>query len=277
MDFSCLISCFYKDNPDQFRAALESVRTQTVCATEIILVEDGELSVLLYQMLEEFRGVLPIKHVRLVENKGLSNALNKGLLECTHDIVLRMDTDDICHPERFERQIRFLQANPDISIVGTWVKDINESGEVIGERTYPTAHEELYNIIWSCPFAHPTVAFRKGDVLRIGSYRTDIKRRQDYDLWLRAAAKGLKFANIPEFLLYYRFTDDYYKKNNFKVAWSQAMMGLDGLRNLKITSVYPYVAVFSPVLRSMLPGFIEKPVHRLLRKIDPRSRKSPNI
>lgn len=272
MKFSCLISCYRKDNPLFLAEALQSIEHQEAKPDEIVFVEDGELSSPLYDVLDEFTNILPIKRVRIKENKGLGNALNHGLLACSYDIVMRMDTDDICHPERFRKQLDFLIQNTDISIVGTWAKDIDNDGKIIGERTYPSAHTDLYKIIWSCPFAHPTVAFRRADILKVGSYRTDIKRRQDYDLWMRAAAGGLKFGNIPEFLLYYRFTDDYYKKNNLRVAWSQSMMGVRGLRALKTGHTYPYLAVFTPVVRAILPGFIEKPVHRLLRKIDPRSR-----
>lgn len=268
------MSGYYKDSPKQLLEALESVVNQTLQANEVIFVEDGKLSEPLYEILELFSTKLPLKRIPLSENRGLGNALNLGLRNCSNDIVIRMDGDDICHPERFQKQVRFLQENPEISIVGTWANDIDEHGEVIGRRTYPTSHEELYKIIWTCPFAHPTVAFRKHAILNVGSYRVDIKRRQDYDLWMRAAAKGIKFANIPEFLLYYRFTNDYYKKNNIKVAWSQAMMGVEGLRNLKTKRLYPYIGVFSPVVRAILPGFIEKPVHKLLRKVDPRNQKS---
>lgn len=271
--FSCLISCYYKDSPSQLREALQSLIDQTVSPNEVVFVEDGRLSEGLYQILAEFELKLPFKRIPLSDNKGLGHALNRGLLECSNEIVMRMDTDDICDPLRFEKQIEFLNNNPDISVVGTWAKDIDNAGNIIGERTYPTSHEDLYRIIWSCPFAHPTVAFRKSDIIRVGSYRTDIRRRQDYDLWMRAAAKGVKFANIPEYLLFYRFTDDYYRKNNIKVAWSQAMMGIRGLREIKTRRIYPYFAVFSPVLRAILPGFIEKPVHKLLRKVDPRNQK----
>ena len=270
--FSCLISCFKKDSPVQLGEALQSIADQTLPPTEVVLVEDGELTRALYDILDKYSERLVLKRVRLKENKGLGNALNVGLQKCSYDIVARMDTDDICHPKRFETQVQFLAQHNDISIVGSWAKDIDASGAIVGERIFPTDHDDIKNIIWSCPFAHPTVAFRRADILNIGSYRTDIKRRQDYDLWMRAASKGLKFANIPEFLLFYRFTNDYYKKNNFKVAWSQAMMGVHGLKELKTKSLYPYLGVFSPVIRAMLPSFIEKPVHRLFRKIDPRSK-----
>ena len=272
MSFSVLMSTFHKDSPDQFREALDSLRAQSVPANEIVIVEDGPLTDELYEIIGDYRIDMPIKRIPLKENKGLGNALNIGLKACNHDIVCRMDTDDICDERRFEKQVKFLVDNPEVDIVGSWVKDIDEEGKVIGERTFPTSHESIYDIIWTCPFAHPTVAYRRDAILKIGSYRTDIKRRQDYDLWMRAAAEGLLFANIPEYLLFYRFTDDYYKKNNLKVAWQQSMMGYRGLKKLKVKKVFPYLGVFSPVLRGMLPQFLAKPFHRIVSKLDPRKK-----
>lgn len=270
--FSCLISCYRNDNPLQLKEALNSLVRQSLPAQEIVLVEDGKLTEDLYSIIDVYSELLPIKRIPLLTNEGLGNALNIGLQNCSYEIVLRMDADDVCHPERFRKQVRFLQDHPEISVVGTWAHDIDENGDIVGSRIYPTRHEELIRIIWTCPFAHPTIAYRKADILRVGSYRTDIKRRQDYDLWMRAAANGLRFANIPEHLLYYRFTDSYYSKNNIKVAWSQALMGLHGLRLLKTRRFMPYIGVFFPVVRAVFPNVIEKHVHRLLSHWDPRRR-----
>lgn len=270
--FSCLMSSYYKDSPGQLRNALDSLISQTLQASEIVIVEDGKLSEALYQVLSEYAEKLPIKRIQLAENQGLGNALNQGLRHCSYEIVMRMDSDDVCHPTRFEKQVVYLNTNPEVAIVGSWAKDIDNDNKIIGERIFPTRHEELLKIIWSCPLAHPTVAFRKHDILKIGSYRTDIKRRQDYDLWMRAAVAGLKFANIPEFLLFYRFTDNYYKKNNLKVAWSQTKMGLGGLKKLKEREIYPYFAVCFPIFRSILPNFLERPVHRMMKRLDPRKK-----
>lgn len=270
--FSVLISSYYKDSPLFLERALESLKDQTLQASEIVFVEDGKLTRELYDVLDRYASLLPIKRLSFDENKGLGNALKIGLENCTNDIVLRMDTDDICDRERFEKQVTFLQNNKDIDILGTWVKDIDNNGKIIGERIFPTNHVDLLKVIWACPLAHPTIAFRKESIISIGSYNTGIKRRQDYDLWLRAATKGLRFGNIPEFLLYYRFTDDYYKKNNLKVAWEQGMMGYNGLRDLKVKSFFPYIGVFSPVIRALMPKFFAKLFHKLTNRLDPRKK-----
>lgn len=270
MKFSCLISCFYKDPANYLQQALQSICDQTLLPDEIIFVEDGPLTPELYNVITAYESKLPLVRISLKENKGLGFALKHGLLQCKHDIVLRMDTDDICAPERFQKQVDFLTVHTDIDIVGTWAKDINESGDVIGERTYPAEHSKLSKIIWACPIVHPSVAFRKESILRVGSYNADIPRRQDYDLWIRAAIGGLKFANIPEYLLYYRFTNQYYKKNGIGVVWAQSKIGLKGIRKLG-GGLFAYIAVMSPILRALLPLRVVKLLYPLTKKFDPRT------
>lgn len=274
MIFSCLISCYEKDDPQQLREALISLDKQSVKASEIVFVEDGILSKELYMVIEEFEDILPLKKVKLKVNKGLGEALNIGLEACSNNLVFRMDTDDVCHPKRFEKQIEYLKEHPEIDILGTWAKEIDSDGNIIGERTYPTSHKNIFNLMWTCPVAHPTVLFKRDAILKVGSYKVDLKRRQDFDLWFRAASKGLIFGNVPEYLLYYRFTPNFYKKNNFKVSWQETKMGINGLRKLKVRRPLPYLAMFYPIVRSLLPYSLAKRLQELAGKIDPRKTKT---
>lgn len=273
MNFSCLMAVYYKDSPDDLKEALESLRKQSLTASQVVLVEDGPLTTELDDVIKLYTRLLAIKSVKLKENKGLGYALNIGLQNCDYDIVCRADADDKNHPKRFEKQIQFLKENPDIDIVGTWAKDIDEEGRVIKDRLLPTSHEKIVKLIWTNPITHPTVAFRKNRILSVGSYNTSIKRKQDYDLWFRAAANGLRFANIPEFLVYYRFTDNFYKKNNTKNEWLKVKIGFQGLRSMKVYNIVPYIGTSVSLIRSLLPDFVAKPFHKLLNKFDPRSKK----
>ncbi|MFV0148642.1 glycosyltransferase [Empedobacter falsenii] len=269
MSFSCLISCYKNDNPIQLSKCLDSLINQSLKANEIVFVKDGELSKDLEKILNLYIDKLPFVFVNLPTNKGLGNALNEGLLVCKNNIVIRMDTDDICLPNRFEKQYNYLIKNKEVDIVGSWAYDIDIDDNIIGERKYPLSHDKIYQLMWTNPIIHPAVAFRKDKILKIGSYDIYLKRRQDYELWIRAAYEGLKFSNIGEFLLLYRFTENYYKKNNTKVAYDQALMGFNGARKLDLP-FYTKIAVFIPVLRSLLPSQLIGPVHKLMSKFDPR-------
>ena len=120
MKFSVLISVYYKEKPEFLRGSLKSIIKQTLLPDEIVLVEDGQLTQPLYEVINDFKQEFKCtKVVCLKENAGLGVALNEGLKHCTYDVVARMDSDDECYPIRFEKQINYLKENPDIDVVGS--------------------------------------------------------------------------------------------------------------------------------------------------------------
>ncbi|MBU1638424.1 hypothetical protein KKC97_12235, partial [bacterium] len=118
----------------------------------------------------------------------------------------RMDGDDTCEPSRLEKQLAFLENNPAVSIVGTYLDYIDEQGKVIDERfPFPPPHEAIKEgFRRRNSMAHATTVIRKDKLLAAGGYRTDLSVAQDIELWLRCLSKGLIFANIPEVLYHYR-------------------------------------------------------------------------
>lgn len=104
--FSVLLSVYWKENPVYLRDSLDSVFGQTVRASEVVLVEDGPLTPDLDRVVEEYEAKYPeLKVIKLPQNRGLGLALNEGMKHCTNELIARMDTDDICKPYRFERQL----------------------------------------------------------------------------------------------------------------------------------------------------------------------------
>jgi amylovoran biosynthesis glycosyltransferase AmsE len=149
MSFSCLISCYKNDNPSQLEKCLKSIQIQTLQCNEIVFVKDGPLSNELELVLGKFEDTLPFKFVEISVNKGLGNALKQGLEQCGNEIVIRMDTDDICEPNRFAEQFNYMNAHPAIDIVGSWAYDIEGNDTIIGERKYPLKHEDIYRLMWT--------------------------------------------------------------------------------------------------------------------------------
>lgn len=267
---SVLMSIYARENPVYFRSALNSIFNQTLLPDEIILVEDGPLTIELEKVIADY----PIlKIVKIEENQGLSNALNVGLKHCIYDFVVRMDTDDICSPVRLEKQIKYLRLHPTIDIVGSFAKKIDELGNDLNEiLKVPIEHEDIMRLIWTCPMNHPTVVFRKDKILSVGGYNPDAGPRQDdYDLWFRCAAKGLHFANIPEPLLYYRFFADSVKKNSIKVGWYRLKVGLSGCRRLHLPLI-ARIGVCIPFFRSLLPYPLNVYFQNLMNRINPRNK-----
>lgn len=218
--FSCLIACYEKAAPGELAESLGSLAGQTVPPNEVVLVEDGVLTPALYDVIEEFRVKLPLRSVRIAENKGLGYALDTGLRECSHELVARMDADDICHPTRFEQQLAYFKEHPEITALGGWIQEFEDkAGEaVIGEaasgivRELPTEPEQLARFaVKRCPLNHPTVMFRKSHILQVGGYQ-QFRFQQDYHLWGRLLRNGYQLANLPVVLLYMRVSEQLFAR-----------------------------------------------------------------
>lgn len=274
MTVSVLLSIFQGDAPAYLDGALESICTrQSLVPNQIVLVKDGPLTAALDQVVERWADELKpfLSVVALEKNMGLAEALNAGLEHCEHEFVARIDADDICFPERFERQASFLRANPEVDILGTGAIEIDDAGTEGAIRNVPEFHDDIMAHLWTCPIIHPSVMFRRDRILELGGYDVSLRRRQDYELWFRAAERGLRFANLNEPLLYYRFNRDTHHKQPPQVAWEQAMIGFRGSSRLGL-SWWKRVGCFVPFVRALLPSWAQHTAYRALRPFDPRRR-----
>lgn len=212
--FSIITSVYKNDKPEFIRVALDSMlKEQTVKPDEIVLVQDGpvpyETSRLLNEYLDKYRGKINI--IKLEENKGLGNALMLGVEYAKYDIVARMDSDDICATDRFEKQLAYLDAHPECDIVGGQITEfIDTPDNIVGKRNVPCDNDAIYHYMRSrCALNHPTVMFRKKAVLDAGNYK-DWFWNEDYYMWIRMMERGCVFTNLPDVLVNMRSGIDQY-------------------------------------------------------------------
>ena len=272
--FSVLMSIYKKESPGYFDLSLESLYVQRSDIGEVVLVKDGPLTEDLDDLIGKWHKRFDdkLKLVELKANVGLSKALNQGLKQCRFDWVARMDTDDVCKPERLALQAEFIEKNPNVDVLGSYAITIDETGAEKKLLKVPLGHNRIKKFVWSCPMIHPTVCFRKDKILALGGYNPEAGPRQDdYDLWFRCAAAGYVFANIPKPLLLYRFTDDQIRKNTLKVGYYRLRVGFKGNRMLKAGPV-AYLGVMVPFVRAMLPYPLNVWFYKLLSKVNPRNR-----
>lgn len=222
---SVLLSLYHKESPTTLCQSLESVFTQSLQPNEVILVKDGPLTPELDGVLDEFLAKYPmLKIIPLPKNQGLGKALNEGLKHCSHELVARMDTDDIAKPNRFERQIQVFEEHPEIDVVGSWIDEFEgEPTNIISTRRLPENHEEILRYAQKRnPMNHPVVMFKKSAVVNAGGYQ-HFPFFEDYYLWVRMALNSAKFYNIQESLLYFRFSPDMFKRRGgFSYACTEA-------------------------------------------------------
>ena len=208
MNFSVLSSIYYKESPAHFNACMESIwDAQTLRPTEIILIEDGPLTPELDEVIEQWQNKLvdTLCVKKLEKNVGLGKALNEGLKHCTNEWVFRMDTDDICTPDRFSKQVAFIKENPDVVLFGGQILEFNQDvSDAHVLKAVPENHNEIKAFAQNrCPFNHMTVAYRHDVITLLGAYQHHLFM-EDYNLWLRVIGEGYKVANLPDVILYAR-------------------------------------------------------------------------
>ena len=189
--------------------ALTSLFRQTFSDWELVAVDDGSTDGTLALLAEAARRDA---RVRVIPRpaEGLVPALNAGLAACRAPLVARMDGDDVCHPRRLEQQVSHLAAHPDTGLVACGVRHfprLQLRGGMAAYEAWQNAladHDNiLRNLYVESPFVHPSVLFRREVVERAGGYR-QLAWAEDYDLWLRLARAGVRFARLPEVLLFWR-------------------------------------------------------------------------
>ncbi|PIT17480.1 amylovoran biosynthesis protein AmsE [Snodgrassella alvi] len=203
--FSVLLSLYAQEQPGWLSACLDSLCVQSIQAEEIIMVLDGTIGIELQHVLSHYQTRLPLKIIPLPQHVGLGNALNAGLQHCRHEWIMRMDTDDICAPERFAHQWAYIQQHPEIALFSGQIAEFSTTPEhTSAVRQVPLTDSAIRHYAqWRNPVNHMAVAYRKSAVQAVGGYQHH-QWMEDYNLWLRLLAAGYPVANLPETLVYAR-------------------------------------------------------------------------
>lgn len=267
-----VIMPFYKgDQAEHLEQALNSLATQTLLAKEIVLIQDGPVTNSLDEVVKKWEQKLPsIKRLVLPENKGLSAALNAGIEATTYEWLARMDADDICNPDRLEKQWQLISENSQLSILGSWIEEFDEEMETsMAVRRLPERHEQILNYSrWRCPFNHMTVMYRKSALLDLGKYKDFGAVGDDYELWARFLMAGYQSYNLQEVLVQAR---------TGKAMYNKRRRGLKYLKNeiREINALYrmgllkPWHYVFHLLIKTVVrlaPGFVVKFIYKGIRK-----------
>lgn len=201
---------------------LESVVCQRVAGCELIIIDDGSTdgSHALIRKRTRAEGnrlngrdAAPVKTIR-TPHRGLVHALNTGIKASQGRYLARMDADDIMRPNRLAEQMHFLDRHPDIDVAGCRVQAFPPDAVTDGFRRYLSwvnrslTHPQIIaDLFRESPLPHPSVMMRRETILAAGCYR-DFNGPEDYDLWLRLARSGARFAKLDKVLLDWRIRPD---------------------------------------------------------------------
>lgn len=269
MGFSVLMSVYKKEKPEYLQEAMESVFNQSLVPDEVVLMEDGPLTEGLEQAISELKK----KHPQIVtysfeENVQLGRALAKGVELCSHELIARMDTDDIAVYDRFRHEYDYMTAHPTVAVCGGWMQEFNDEGTYSRRKQMPQSNEEIRRYgKYRNPVNHMTVMFRKQAVLTAGNYR-HMPLLEDYDLWSRMLVRGMEFYNLPEVLVRMRNNNSVYERRGGMAyfrqyaafRWEQKKMGwLCGREYL--------MALILTMGVTLQPNFVRKIIYRrMLRR-----------
>lgn len=272
MEFSVLMSIYYKETVSNLRQSLDSVLSNTVQPNEIVIIKDGKLTDELEQCLQEYQTNYDfIKIYGYEQNKGLGLALQFGVEKCQYEWIARHDTDDICDKFRFEKQIKFLEENPKCTMVGSFVAEfIDNLDNVISQVELPTSYEDIVKFSKKrTPFRHPTLFMKKADIISAGNYQ-DCYLVEDYDLITRMLQNETYALNIPSNLVYMRVSKDFYNRRGGWKYCKSINKFMKTLRKRKYISFMRYLSnITIRTIVSLSPSWLRSWIykHKLRKKV----------
>ena len=270
MKISVVMAAF---NAEKYlREAMDSILTQTYGDLELIVLDDKSTDGSL-QILKEYAAADPrVVVLENEQNMGLTKSLNKGLAVAKGEYIARMDADDISVPDRFAKQVAFLDSHPDYTFVSCIGRYIDEEGREEQLRLFPETHEEICAMMPKVDAVmHPGVVFRKADVAKIGNYCEDYRVVQDYDLWFRAMAAGYKFYNFQEPLVLFRRNDTYNARKSRAYRMVDFQVRKKGYK-LNRVPFYKYVYLLIPLALAYIPPGVMDKFFYLFKGLDPRTK-----
>ena len=303
------MSIYKSDQPELVRAALDSLLQQTLLPNEIVIVADGpvpaeleeEVNSLKFkveslpQPLPEGKGEKPtpspspkgrgedyppetgnqkpetiVTYLPQEKNGGLGEAMRIAAEAAKYDYLARMDSDDICLPDRFEKQMKCFEENPELSLVGGMITEFDgEPENIIAKRILPLEDAEIKKMMRGrCAVNHVTVIFKKADLMKSGNYQPFWKQ-EDHYLWARMMEHGCKFRNIPDVVVNVRSGRDQiarrgglrFYKSVVRVFWYMYRHGLISF------GYFLYICTVRGIVQVLMPNRLRTWVYlHLLRK-----------
>lgn len=217
-----IMSVYKGDKVQYVKSAIESVLNQSYSAFDLYIQLDGPVMKDVDAYLSSLRDDRVVLF-RRENNLGLAESLNELLaivLSNNYSFIARMDADDYCCLDRFQRQLDYYDAHPDVDCLGSWAIEVDEDDREYYRKKMPELHLDCFNLFRKrdC-MIHPTVMFRSSFFERAGRYATDTFFGEDTMMWAQGFSTGCVFANVPEFLYYFRIDEHFFERRR---GWKYA-------------------------------------------------------
>ncbi len=266
--FSVVMSVYISDSPIYFIEAINSLLNQTKMPDEIIIIADGPIGNELNVALNYFKNMDLIRIIRLEKNCGLALSRKKAISSTSFDIIAVMDSDDICVPDRFEKQIKLLQDGK-TQVVGGWIEEfVNEPRDKGKVRKTPINHKEIFSFgKWRNPINHVTLMFTKEAYDSVDGY-SSVRHSEDWDMISRMLVTGVIIQSVPEVLVHVRAGDEMIeRRRNIEQFKGEMMLFIKMYSIGYINLFHLFGNIMIRVVLRALPMFVTKFTYNsLLRK-----------
>ncbi|ELO1883795.1 glycosyltransferase [Escherichia coli] len=256
-----IMSVYDGDEPYYFEKAIQSIQKQTYQSIDIYLYIDAVQRKDLLNRIRHYKKCSRFHVVTGDKKRGLAYGLNRLLDKIRgkgYGYIARMDSDDISTTDRIESQVRFLEKNKNIDVIGTNCIEIDgDDNEIFYKKMPETHHELIKSIVKRSPFIHPSVMFR-GSVVEHIRYNDSLMNTQDYYLWIDLLSKKYKFYNIQQPLLFFRVNDSFYARRGFGKLINEVKSRLYAMKKLNKKNVKNYLYILALICLRLAPGNIKK-------------------
>lgn len=248
--------------------ALDCIVKQSYTNWEVIMCDDCSEDNTV-EVAERYVQKYPGKFIMLRndKNRGLNYTLNRCLKNAHGEYIARMDGDDLCAEDRFEKEVEVLEKNPQISIVSTDMLFFDEEG--VWGSTHVSKLPNKKEFLKATPFCHAACMVRKEAYMTVEGYSISdrLLRVEDYHLWIKMYAKGYKGMNIQTPLYFMRDDRNAEKRRKFKYRINEAYVKGYAVKQLKLP-IYGYLYCLKPILIGILPAKLYQLLHRKNRKVE---------
>jgi len=203
LNFCVLLYVDEKSDITWLKRSLESVISNTVCPNEIIITSTGNISDKIKSVITDFQKKANVQFFSHPVPYGRETAFKMFLPKCNHDLIALQDVEAISLPNRFEKQLAYFNANPNVAILGSYFQEIDTNSLKFKDvHSVPLTDIKIRRGLKKrCPFQHGTVMFKKSAILDAGNYESYPMFLDDYYLCVRVLGKGYKGANLPDVLV----------------------------------------------------------------------------
>lgn len=266
------MAVYQADNAKWLREAIDSITKQTYTNFLFVIVIDGPVSQAISGVLND--AVKRDDRIILTQNShniGLASCMNAVIdfsMQFKPTFFVRMDADDISEEHRLLRQITYLKRHSNISVLGSALTEINESGFKVGARVMPASHKQIVRILpRRCSLNHPTVVIRYNVFNDGHRYNGDLLNTQDYFFWITLASKGYIFRNLKDRLLKFRRVNNFYKRRGLSKSLNEFKARVYAITKLKQFSPYNFFYACGVLSLRLMPGKIVKLAYKLDRHL----------